>query len=128
MPGTPTASKITSGREPSTRRQATTAGSSRGSTTSVAPMVVARRRRAWEKSAATIVSTPASSSAAMTASPTGPQPSTTAAWRGSTLLISTACRPTAIGSVRAASSGSRPLGTVMVNMSDRTSRSPYPPG
>ena len=55
------------------------AGSAAGSTTSWAPMVRARARRVGEKSAATIGSAPARASAAITARPTGPAPSTTAA-------------------------------------------------
>ena len=58
------------------------AGSSRGSTTSCAPMTAASARRSVEKSAATIGSTPCRRSAAMTARPTGPQPSTSAALAG----------------------------------------------
>ena len=58
MPGTPTASKATRGRRPSTRRQASTTPSSVGSTASTAPMVSAMARRFGDRSAATIDSTP----------------------------------------------------------------------
>ena len=47
---------------------------------------------------------------AITARPTGPQPSTTAACRGVTRLISTACRPTAIGSVERGEPRVEPVG------------------
>ena len=58
MPGTPMASKTTSGWPPPTAAHASNAGSSAGSTTSWAPIVAASARRAGEKSAATIGSMP----------------------------------------------------------------------
>ena len=58
IPGTPMASKTTSGRPPPTRAHASNAGSVAGSTASWAPMVAASARRAGEKSAATIGSMP----------------------------------------------------------------------
>ena len=48
----------------------------------------------------------------MTASPTGPQPTTIATSRLPISLRRTACNATAIGSVSAATSGERPLGTM----------------
>ena len=124
MPGTPTASKITIGLFAPSRRQASMAGSTDGSTTSCAPMVTASRRRVSEKSAATIGSTPMACSAAITARPTGPAPSTTAAWPGVICDRLTACSPTAIGSVSAARRASRPLGTFSESRSLSTISSP----
>ena len=57
-----------------------------------------------EKSAATIGPTPRSFSAAITASPTGPQPTTSGASLLASCAFTTACKPTAIGSVSAACS------------------------
>ena len=89
-----------------------TATSSPGSMTTSAPH--ARRQRAasgarnrWRRSCAR----PSPSAGRMTASPTGPQPITIATVRFSTSPRRTACQPTAIGSVSAATSGGRPFGT-----------------
>ncbi len=96
----------------------------RGSTTACAPMRSASVRRIGEKSPATIGSTPFSFSAAMTARPTGPQPTTSAASCGSRRAFSTACIPTAMGSVSAACSVGRPLGTGSASAAERTMSSP----
>ena len=74
-----------------------------------APMVSASLRRAGLKSAAMIGCTPLILSAAMTASPTGPQPMTSGMSSGVRRAFSTACQPTAIGSVSAACSVGKPV-------------------
>ena len=61
------------------------------------------------------VRTPLALSMQMTASPTGPQPMTTATWPLPISLRRTACRPTAIGSVSVASSVDSPFGTAKVS-------------
>ena len=76
-----------------------------------APILTASSRRLGEKSAATIGRMPLSRRAAMTASPTGPQPTTSGASSPLSAPFSTACTPTASGSVSAAWSVDRPLGT-----------------
>ncbi len=60
----------------------------------------------------------------MTARPTGPQPSTSAPSPLAMPERLTAWMPTAIGSVRAARSGSRPLGTGRSIGADSSMRSP----
>ena len=55
--------------------------------------------------------TPRALSQQITASPTGPQPSTIATSRREMSDLLTACSATAIGSVSTATSGDRPLGT-----------------
>src|SRR5579875_2939255 len=107
-PGTPTASKATSGCRPSTRRHASSSGSRRGSTTSVAPSLEAMARRAGEGSAATTGATPAIDSAAITARPTGPHPATAAACPAPMPDTATAWMPTASGSVSDAARASTP--------------------
>ena len=64
----------------------------------------------------------------MTASPTGPQPITTATSLAPISLRFTACSPTAIGSVRVASSVGSPLGTAKLSDCSASTRSAYPPG
>ena len=123
MPGTPTASNSTSVLRPSTRRQASMPGSSRGSTDSWAPSVRAKARRLGEKSVATMGSIPFRRRAAITASPTGPQPSTSAASPWLIPALPTAWMPTAMGSVRAACWGDRPLGTSSSKGADSSMRS-----
>ena len=93
-----------------------------------APHLCARARRPGEKSLATMVSTPSALSWQITARPTGPQPITTAVSRLLISLRRTACRATAIGSVSAATSISRPLGTANVMDASTRTRSAYPPG
>ena len=75
-----------------------------------APIFTASSRRLGEKSAATIGRMPFSRRAAMTASPTGPQPTTSGASSPFSAPFSTACTPTASGSVSAACSGRQPVG------------------
>ena len=123
MPGTPTASNTAIWRSPPTRVHAANAVSSRGSTTSWAPIVTASARRAGERSAATIGATPSRRRAAITARPTGPQPTTTAPSPACSPERLTACRPTAIGSVSAACVGARPFGTGSVSSDDSSMRS-----
>ena len=123
MPGTPTASKMTTGRVPSTRRHAAMAGSTVGSTTSSAPSRSASARRPGERSAATTGLTPRCFRSAITARPIGPQPRTIAASSLRMPLLATACTPTANGSVSAASRGSRPFGTFRASRSLSTIRS-----
>ena len=84
---------------------------SAGSTTTSAPHAVASARRPAEKSLAITVRTPLALSMQMTASPTGPQPTTIPTWPLPISLRRTACRPTAIGSVSAARSVDSPFGT-----------------
>jgi len=96
---------------------------SEGSRTS-APTVSARRRRMGEKSAATIGATPLSFKAAITASPTGPQPTTSGASGASMRALFTACTPTAIGSVSAACSVDSPLGTGRTSAAESRMNSP----
>src|SRR5204863_508271 len=79
--------------------------------------------RAGEKSAAMTGSIAMRFSAAITARPTGPQPSTTAASPLAIADLFTACTPTAIGSVSAATSAGRPLGTFTAMTSLSTSSS-----
>ena len=117
MPGTPTASKTTSGFTPSIRRHAWIALSSFGSTTSSQPRCSASRRRAGEKSAPTIGPIPSIFIAAMQASPTGPSPITIAASPGAIADFATAWTPTDNGSVNAASSWGSPVGTLMASSS-----------
>ena len=81
-----------------------------GSRTSSAPKASASRRRVGEKSAASTGPCPRPLSAAMTASPTGPQPTTRQGWPGLSAASPTACSPTASGSVSAARSVSRRVG------------------
>ena len=64
----------------------------------------------------------------MTASPIGPHPMTTAVSFVPTCPRRTACSATAIGSVRAARSASRPLGTRIVIEAVTSTCSAYPPG
>ena len=63
----------------------------------------------------------------MHASPTGPQPSTTALSPTAMRLLATACTPTAYGSVSAAISAGRSPGTLIARSSLSTMRSAYPP-
>ncbi|EUA06201.1 zinc-binding dehydrogenase domain protein [Mycobacterium kansasii 732] len=70
-----------------------------------------QRAPAREKSLAITVRTPCALSMQITARPMGPQPITIATSRLLTSPRRTACQPTAIGSVSAAISGGRPLGT-----------------
>ena len=76
-----------------------------------APMRRASARRAGEKSAAITGPMPCSFSAAITASPIGPQPITSATSSGVMRAKATACTPTASGSTSAAWSGSMPAGS-----------------
>ena len=84
------------------------------------------RRRA-EKSVATIGSMPFDFSAAITASPTGPQPSTSAPSPGLIPDLLTACSPTVMGSVSAARRASSPFGTLRHMPAVRRMRSAYAP-
>ena len=87
-----------------------------GSMMTSAPHACANLRRLAEKSLATTVFTPAALSIKMTPRPTGPQPITMA---GSLVLIRlrrTACKATAIGSVIAARSASKPLVTSNIKL------------
>ena len=86
--------------------------------------MVASARRVGEKSVATMVSMPFSFRAPITASPTGPQPSTSAPSPGAMRLLFTAWRPTAIGSVSAAWRKSSPFGTSVIIGADSSMRSP----
>ena len=79
IPGTPTASKMTSGRVPSTSRQAIDGRPLGGVDDDVAPEVLGQRPPPGEKSAPTTGPIPRRFSSAMQASPTGPRPSTIAA-------------------------------------------------
>ena len=72
-----------------------------GSTTSRRPSARAAARRSAREVAATIGPRPRAFSEAITASPTGPQPTTRSAWSASGSALATACSPTASGSVRA---------------------------
>ncbi|MNN48013.1 hypothetical protein D3C81_1624630 [compost metagenome] len=87
-----------------------------GSTTISAPHCSASLRRFGEKSLATTVLTPAALSIKITPNPTGPQPITIAGSLVLTRLRRTACNATAIGSVMAALSASRPLGTSNIKL------------
>ena len=109
---------------PSTARQASIGRLGRGSTTSCAPIVGGERAPGRGEVGGDDRLDALRRSAAMTASPTGPQPSTTAASPGSMPERFTACSPTAIGSVSAAWRGSSPLGTVSAHRSLSTIRSP----
>ena len=111
IPGTPTASKITSGRMPSTRaprldRRCLDAGRPRRRRRAARPGPAAsarsRRRRSGRCRG--------SFSSAMHASPTGPQPSTMALSPTAIRLLATACTPTASGSVSAAMLGGQAAG------------------
>ena len=103
IPGTPTASKITSGLFPSTLRHASIACLAAGSTTTSQPSCSASARRFGEKSAADDRADPAHLQSAMQARPTGPSPITIARLAAGDLrLFATACTPTASGSVSAA--------------------------
>jgi hypothetical protein len=82
-----------------------------GSTTASAPHSVASARQPAEKSLAITVRTPCALSMQITARPIGPQPMTIATSPLPTSERQTACQPTAIGSVSAAASAERPLGT-----------------
>jgi hypothetical protein len=121
IPGTPTASKTTTGVTLSNGDPCA------GSSTSWAPIVTARSRLVCEKSVATMCSTSRSRSAAMIAIPIGPHPITNAVSPDWIAALFTACRPTAIGSVRAACRGSRPSGTRSSSGADNSIRSAYPP-
>ena len=88
-----------------------------------APMRAASSRRLGEKSAATIGRMPLSFRAAITARPTGPQPTTSGASSPARLAFSTACTPTASGSVNAACSVGSPFGTSSISGADSTMRS-----
>ena len=133
MPGTPTHSKTSAEGSsaapalvPTSARQASNVGTSFGSTTLVAPMVEASSRRFAEKSAATMRSMPRRRRSATTERPTGPQPITTgtvSAGMSSRRDSSTPWRPTAIGSVIAASSVVTLSGTGIISASLRTMRS-----
>ncbi len=101
---------------------------SAGSTSTCAPQRSASARRAGERSEATIVRTPRARSQQITASPTGPQPSTTATSFLATSPRLTACSATAIGSVSAATSGASPLGTTKDIDCSASTCSAYPPG
>ena len=70
-------------------------------------MAIASSRRRAEKSAARMGPSPFALRATMTARPTGPQPITNGTAPGAICAISTACRPTAMGSVNAARSAVR---------------------
>ena len=76
--------------------------SEEGSTTSSAPILAATSRRIGEKSDAITGPSPLAFSAAITASPTGPQPTTSAALSLSIDDMASAWAPTAKGSVIAA--------------------------
>ena len=144
MPGTPTASKITGSgtvapsmadpmRSMTVRAmpksdQRSCGDPSAGSITSSAPNASARRRRVGEKSAASTGPWPRPLSAAMTASPTGPQPTTRQGWPGLSPARPTACSPTASGSVRAARSVSSASGTGSSSSSWSTMCSASAPG
>src|SRR4051794_31922563 len=99
-----------------------------GSTTTCAPQRAASALRPGDGSDATIVRTPRAFSQQITASPTGPQPSTIATSFFDTSPRLTACSATAIGSVRTATSGGRPLGTTNDSDCSATTCSAYPPG
>ncbi len=121
MPGTPTHSKTTAGRRSAGPAAQACDGRPKAPRSIARDAPRDRRRRAppsarpargaGEKSAATIGSAPRSRSAAITARPTGPQPTTSGASSGSRRAFSTACKPTAIGSVSAACSVASPFGT-----------------
>ena len=70
---------------------------------------------------------PAAFSAVITASPTGPQPSTRAVWPSPTAALRTACRPTAMGSVSAAKWAGVPAGTGSAKRSDSKKNSANAP-
>ena len=72
--------------------------------------------------------TPRAFSQQITASPTGPQPSTIATSRRETDDLFTACSATAIGSVSTATSGDSPLGTTNDIDCSTSTCSAYPPG
>ncbi len=72
--------------------------------------------------------TPRALSQQMTARPTGPQPSTIATSFVDTSPRLTACSATAMGSVRAATSGASPLGTTKDSDCSASTCSAYPPG
>ena len=80
-----------------------------------APIFTASSRRLGEKSAATIGRMFLSRSAAITARPTGPQPTTSGASSPFSIPFSTACTPTASGSVSAACSVGSPFGTSSIS-------------
>ena len=109
MPGTPTHSKITSGRLPATSRHASIGllawvdDDVRAQASRAAPH---RREVGGDDRLDAAICSPA-----ITARPTGPQPITSAASPGVTFAFATAWTPTAIGSVVAACSESRPFGT-----------------
>ena len=119
MPGTPTASKATSGRRPSTRRQASTAPSSGGSTTSAAPRVRAMARRTGEGSAATIDLDPRHAQSGHHGQAHGPAPHHhgAVAGRGTGAWPRRGCPPPAARS-NAARRGSSPLGTSSASGAD----------
>ena len=75
-----------------------------------------------------MVRTPRALSQQITASPTGPQPSTIATSRFETSDLLTACSATAIGSVSTATSGESPLGTTNDIDCSTSTCSAYPPG
>src|SRR5690349_7062261 len=107
-PGTPTHSKIAAGRSGGPGSHGGSGGAdagslhvatsfqlsygdfSAGSTTTSAPSATASSRRRFEKSAATIGRAFFKRSAAITASPTGPQPTTSGTSFGSSRAFSTA--------------------------------------
>ena len=105
MPGTPTASKITS--VPHAVDLAPRLDRRRLARVDdhVGAELLGERRRLREKSAATIGPMPRILSSAMHARPTGPQPSTMALSSPVIRLLATACTPTASGSVSAAMLG-----------------------
>jgi hypothetical protein len=85
-------------------------------------------RRPDEGSLATTVRTPRALSSVTTARPTGPQPTTIATSLRPTSPRLTACQPTAIGSVRTATSSGSPFGTRRVSDSCTSIRSAKAPG
>ena len=144
MPGTPTASKITGSgtlapsmaepmRSMTVRAmpksdQRSWGDSSAGSMTTSAPKASARRRRVGEKSAASTGPCPRPLSAAITANPTGPQPTTRQGWPAPRPARPTACSPTASGSVSAARSVGSASGTGSRSNSCSTMCSASAPG
>ena len=113
----PTASSSADGRsvEVASSPAAVYGESCAGSSTTSAPQACASARRPGEKSLATTVRTPWALSMRITPRPTGPQPMTIATCRLPTSPRRTACHATAIGSVSAATSGARPLGTGIIS-------------
>ena len=127
-PGTPTASKQTSSRLPSTRRHASMRGSCHRVDDLGSAEFQRERRLAGDRSEATMTSTPCDPERGDHGQPDWPASHDRAAWRAVTADAATAWIPTASGSVRAAMRGSKPFGTGRTSGAESSIRSANPPG